>query len=80
MSSIELLTASITSKIKHTGVHLNHGLSPGPYLQVNKVMVTFILMLPRRTGSGGRALFLISAVDLSGEFCTSAALREVTTE
>jgi hypothetical protein len=61
-------------------VYLNHGRSLGPYLQVNKVKVTFILMLPRRTGEGGGALVLISAVDVSGEFCTSAALRDVTIE
>lgn len=31
-------------------------------------------------GGGGRALVLISAVDVSGEYCTSAAFREVTIE
>ena len=47
---------------------------------MNKVKVTFILMLPRRTGEGGRALVLISAVDESGEFCISAALRDIKIE
>jgi hypothetical protein len=51
---------------------------------MNKVKVTFILMLPRPGWgggwSGGRALVLISAVDVSGEYYTSAAFREVTIE